>query len=115
MKIPALISELPKILGGDKLQYKSMIDETPIPIAAWEEPKPFYANLVWCARIDNRYQIEVQRQEDGPARLIIFDHDHDMSPIHSEQTPLSYGARFGPDVEDVLRWQQTVEKIIDQL
>jgi hypothetical protein len=99
------------------------------PKAHWEtEEINDTASLVWWSRLDGRYQIEVhQATEDalhalglnrGSDRvyqgiLCIFDHDNDDELLMAEAVPLSYGAIFGPDVDDVAVWQERVIAFVD--
>lgn len=74
--------------------------------------------LVWRSRLDGRYLIEVIRDEAEPeyhARLRVFDSAADMRCLLDEPVGLSYGARFGPDVDDVAAWQDRVLKLVDEL
>jgi hypothetical protein len=73
------------------------------------------AGLVWVAKFDERFQIEVQRKHNEyKGVLCIFDHDaHDVL-LHAVEVDLSHGARFGPDVDDVLFWELLVAEFVDK-
>lgn len=45
----------------------------------------------------------------------MFDHSDADKLIHSEFTPLAYGALYGPDVDDVNRWLDRGIEIVDSL
>lgn len=64
---------------------------------------------VWNNRLDGRYRASV----DQDAVLTIVDEDNDNDVIYSEQDKFTYEPRFGPDVEDVARWQSIVVDFID--
>lgn len=84
------------------------------PISGWEvEPQP---DVVWASRLDNRYLVEVVQHTLDPyaGRLRIFDKDNEFAVLLDEPTPISYGAPFGPDVDDVSQWQQRVMEVVDQ-
>jgi hypothetical protein len=84
------------------------------PLATWDDDKSRHNELVWWTRLDDRYQVEVQRlYEANRGRLCIFDREQDMALIHNEEVTLMYGAVFGPDVDDVNTWQQRVLQVID--
>lgn len=84
------------------------------PVGGWElEPQP---NVVWASRLDNRYLIEVVVDESNPYTgwLRVFDKERDFEVLFDEPTGIAYGAPFGPDTDDVARWQErTIELIGD--
>jgi len=65
---------------------------------------------VWAVILDGKFVIEVQRRNHG-AFLCIFGLDGKC--LHTEQTNLSFGAVFGPDVLDVAAWQTRAQQIVD--
>lgn len=80
----------------------------------------------WWTRLDDRWLVEVQYVEDGTASvdgatglaivngvLCIFDREDALSLRHEEPTTMIEGARFGPDIRDVERWEAAVLKVID--
>jgi hypothetical protein len=85
------------------------------PIMAWESQEPFDSNarVVWWSRVDDRYQVEVQRVDKSNGQLCIFDHVNNDVLIFEEPVALSYGAAFGPDVDDVDEWREIVLNAID--
>lgn len=82
------------------------------PLVPWDSDST-HANLVWRSKLDNRYLIEVQRVGDYTANLYIFDHEKDDKEIACWPVTLTYGARFGPDVDDVDDWMKKTEDFID--
>ena len=85
------------------------------PLATWSNDASAHPNLVWWARLDDRWQIEVQRTADYLATLCVFDHADNDVLVHSESVGLSYGAIFGPDVADVALWQDKALAYVDSL
>ena len=68
--------------------------------------------LVWSCILDKRYKIEVVRNETG-AELIIYDSEIKDEVIYRQDVTLSYGALFGPDVSDVVDWQNIAMRMVD--
>jgi hypothetical protein len=85
------------------------------PIMAWSSEELYDKNqvMIWWSRLDNKYQIEVQRIDGYHANLIIFDHELKDKKIFEKKVGLSYGARFGPDMEDVENWREIAAGFID--
>ena len=82
------------------------------PLVSWNEPSPIHKDLIWCARLDNRYQVEVQRSSPDKGLLCIFDYRDNMNSIIEQEVVLAYGAVMGPDSDDVLKWMDVTEKVI---
>jgi hypothetical protein len=71
--------------------------------------------LVWAAKFDGRFQIEVQRKHNEyKGVLCIFDHDVYDVLLHAVDVDLLHGARFGPDVDDVTSWRLLVTEFVDK-
>lgn len=72
------------------------------------------SDIVWSARLDQKYQVSVEGDpEDGyKGTLRIADGD---KVLLEEPVGLSYGALFGPDVSDVVAWQERAVQFIDGL
>ena len=85
------------------------------PLADWDNEQSSNPNLVWWSRLDNRYQIEVYRKGEHEAKLVIFDHTDNDKVLMSLDVGLSYGAIFGPDVDDVMYWQEMACNFVDSL
>jgi hypothetical protein len=88
--------------------------DTRKPLVQWEDDQSGHVDLVWGSRLDKRYQIEVQRTGYYTGQLCIFDHQEDDRLLHEEPVFLSFGALFGPDVSDVLVWQELAVTLIDK-
>ena len=98
------------------------------PFQNWEDSDKYIHPMhVWGVQLDDRYLIEVQRKlveisscsgyriDSNFANLCIFDHGEKDKLIHSSQTSLAYGAKFGPDANDVMRWQNESLEVINKL
>lgn len=82
------------------------------PLVAWHSDED-HPKLVWRAKLDNRYLVEVHRSGKNSARLCIFDHKKNSRLIACWNVTLSYGAAFGPDTADVAEWQEKVSSFIN--
>lgn len=70
------------------------------------------ANVIWHATLDQHYRIEVVRRTHYTGTLSVTDQRN--GTILSEQdVTLSYGAVFGPDVDDVYDWQERALRVVD--
>lgn len=85
------------------------------PLADWDNDQSSHPELVWWSRLDNRYQIEVHRKGERTAKLIIFDHNQNDEVLKTFDVGLSYGAIFGPDIDDVSTWQDMAVEFVDSL
>lgn len=73
------------------------------------------ARYVWRGLLDDRFQVDVIRDVEGPAgKLLIFDTGDGDREIHSESVAFLYGAQFGPDVSDVADWQDRAIKAVEK-
>jgi len=68
--------------------------------------------MVWAAILDKRYKIEVVRIEAYKGVFTIYDGEANDAVIHDVETPLAYGATFGPDIGDIMRWQDVAVEVI---
>jgi hypothetical protein len=70
---------------------------------------------IWQANSDDdRFHVGVERTGGATARLIVCDMAKPNSDeIYNEEVGLSYGARFGPDVQDVEAWTRMATAAID--
>lgn len=69
--------------------------------------------IVWKATLDDRYCCVVTRTGDRTGRYTVTDTETD-DELLSEEVELSYGAKFGPDVADVRRWQDLAVEAVDE-
>lgn len=87
------------------------------PIAKWDSDQELYDGLIWWSKLDERYQVEVQgdNQDHYTGTLVIFDHQDGDKMIHSEKTGISYGAMWGADIADINQWCTRAIQIVDGL
>ena len=85
------------------------------PLAKWDDNDSFHENLIWHCQLDDKYQVEVQRDEDGQDAVLFIFRRSDQSVLHSESAPLLYGTMFGPDGDDVNYWQRRARFLVDRL
>lgn len=71
-----------------------------------------HGNTIWSSLLDRRYIITVSRTGSNRGELTIADTDQ---LLHREPVSLSYGARFGPDIDDVAHWKQLAVAFVDRL
>lgn len=83
------------------------------PKASWNNPNETPLDLVWWTRLDDRWQIEVQRVNDRAGLILIFDHDNKMELVHEETVRLSFADTFGADIDDVLDWKDKAIEFVD--
>lgn len=69
---------------------------------------------VWSATVDgNTWRAEVTRLGDRRG-LLEISRVSDGHVIHTEEVGLSYGAVFGPDMDDVWYWQTVTLEVVDK-
>lgn len=68
-------------------------------------------NRIWSVTLDDRYIVTVDRTGDYTGELAIHLDDKELL---REPVGLSYGALFGPDVDDVQTWQRRAIKFVDE-
>lgn len=67
---------------------------------------------IWENTLDQRYHCTVTRNAVYSGQLKIYDEKLNKV-LCDEEVRLSYGAAFGPDVEDVRDWQDRIIEIVD--
>jgi hypothetical protein len=85
------------------------------PLSTWEDDGGPSKGVVWFSKLDNRYLVEVVRTGQYSGKLRIFDKEKGFECLLDEETGLSYGALFGPDISDVYGWQDRVTDFVDNL
>lgn len=70
------------------------------------------AAIIWTSTLDGRYTVAVRRLAESRGELTIHDGD---KLLHREEVGLAYGAIFGPDVDDLGKWQDIATKVVDNL
>lgn len=71
--------------------------------------------VVWEGTLDKVWHCRVERTGDRTGRLVLSRVDDPSVVILDEETGLSYGAHFGPDVADVACWQEKCAAAVDAL
>lgn len=69
-------------------------------------------DTIWENTLDERYKCSVTRNSQYSGQLKIFDTELNKV-LCDEEVNLSYGAAFGPDVDDVREWQDRIIEIVD--
>lgn len=69
-------------------------------------------DVIWEAMLDGQWRCEVQRLSESMGLLTVVSEDTDETLL-SKEVPLAYGARFGPDVDDVEQWKVASEAAVD--
>ena len=87
---------------SDFSDYKDVSKETPHP-----------PTVAWANVLDCRYGIEVVRTREYEGMFRIYDLDDNNKLLHEQETKISYDAKFGPDVNDVMDWQDIGIQVID--
>jgi len=70
-------------------------------------------DLIWEATLDNQYKCQVIRLNEVHGQLSVVDNKTDNKLLERPVT-LSYGARFGPDVDDLYYWQELCVETVDK-
>jgi hypothetical protein len=84
------------------------------PVSKWDDKDPNYeAGVVWLAKLDGRFLVEVVRTDGYDGKLCVFDNEKNLECVFEEPVGLSYGATFGPDVADVATWEDKVLNFVD--
>lgn len=69
-------------------------------------------NYVWESRLDKKYQCSVTRLSERTGMLKVINEDTNTVLLEKE-VGLSYGAVFGPDMDDVSTWEETCIEVVD--
>ncbi len=69
-------------------------------------------DIIWESLLDGRYKVMVIRTDPYHGEWSIRDGDQ---MLDKQNVSLSFGAQFGPDVEDVADWQDRAVRFIDDL
>ena len=71
------------------------------------------SNLIWNATLDDgAYECEVKRLSHSKGQLTVVE-TATNELILNKEVGLSYGAQFGPDVDDVAHWQEMIIEVVD--
>jgi hypothetical protein len=74
-----------------------------------------YENEVWKSTLDDRFVCRVTTDERAPykGRLVVRELVTDDLLV-DETVDVAYGARFGPDLDDLDKWQRRCEVVADR-
>jgi hypothetical protein len=68
---------------------------------------------IWEADLDGRYKCTVTRINKRGGNLRIVESATDRELLNQD-VGLMYGAQFGPDIEDVNKWQDICVAVVDR-
>lgn len=68
--------------------------------------------IIWEAGLDSKFQCKVVRTTDGKGTLTVVEEATGRVLLNT-RVPLSYGAMFGPDVDDVAYWREMCIEAVD--
>jgi|LauGreDrversion4_2_1035121.scaffolds.fasta_scaffold1008992_2 hypothetical protein len=71
-----------------------------------------YTKVVWAIFLEKRYKCEVQRIEPYSGILVVFDGENSDNVIGENNVVICGDAQSGPEVIDVLNWENSVYSII---
>ena len=67
-------------------------------------------NIVWKNKLDDKYDVSVERTEPYKGELVIKEGDKELT---RKPVTMVYDAKFGPDVADVYEWENMCVEFID--
>lgn len=71
-------------------------------------------DVIWTANLDEIWHCEVIRVNAHLGQLRVTRNNSPV-PILDQQVGLSYGAQFGPDMDDVACWQDMCVEAVDEV
>jgi hypothetical protein len=69
------------------------------------------SNIIWESKLDNVYECKVVRISERKGQLTVVNGE---TKLLDQEVGLSYGATFGPDMDDVAYWQDLCVAKIDE-
>lgn len=72
-----------------------------------------FGEIVWSSLLDNAYDCFVSRIGESLGQLRVVNIDT-KEVLLDQEVELSYGAQFGPDVDDVAYWQDLCTQVVDK-
>ena len=71
------------------------------------------SDLIWKSELDGKYTCSVVRinKRGGNLKLVETETGRELL---NQDVGLLYGAQFGPDVEDVAKWQSICVAVVDR-
>ncbi len=70
-------------------------------------------DTIWSAELDGKYQCSVVRINKRGGNLRVVESATGRELLNQD-VGLMYGAQFGPDVEDVEKWQSICTAVVDR-
>ena len=70
-------------------------------------------NYIWEAELDGKYRCSVTRINKRGGTLRVEDTESGKMLLEQD-VGLLYGAKFGPDIEDVEKWQDICVAVVDR-
>jgi hypothetical protein len=71
------------------------------------------SEVIWEAVLDEKFRCSVTRINKRGGNLRVVETDTDQELLNQD-VGLMYGARFGPDIEDVEKWQSICVAVVDR-
>ena len=70
-------------------------------------------NIIWEAELDGKYKCSVTRINKRGGNLRVVESATERELLNQD-VGLMYGAQFGPDIEDVEKWQSICTAVVDK-
>ena len=70
-------------------------------------------NIIWESMLDGKFHCLVERINKRGGSLKVYD-SGTYEVLLEQDVGLLYGAQFGPDVEDVAKWQSICTAVVDR-
>ncbi len=67
-------------------------------------------NIIWKSKVDEKYEVYVERDEPYNGELVIKEGDKELT---RKFVTISHDAKFGPDISDVTEWERVCIDFID--
>lgn len=71
-------------------------------------------DYIWQSLLDEKYHWSVTRTSERTGILKIINQDNNEQLL-SQEVNLSYGAIFGPDIADIMNWENAVMRVVDNI
>lgn len=69
---------------------------------------------IWSSTVDGgTWNVAVVQSGDDPYRGDLTVSDKEGNKVHHQTVSISYGAQWGPDVDDIAEWQAIALDVID--
>ena len=99
---------------ADKLKMASEADVTLPHYTNTDNPIDFpKTNVIWEATLDNKFRCVVERINKRGGHLKVYEIET-FRILLQQDVGLAYGAKFGPDIDDVEKWQSISVAVVDR-